>query len=109
VNNGADINIVDSKQVTPLSLAIANNYDNIEVFLKSLGAITKRKMSSNKSKSKLESSVIAEPMLQKYILVTLNKYGQEIPMTNEEIIKFLEANPRIKKLVHDQMPTHEVE
>ncbi len=110
VNRGADFNIIDNKQDTPLSVALKNNCGSIEEYLKSLGAVTKRKISNkSKSRSKLDISCtsVADPKPLKYIFVTLDSHGNEIPMTNEDLIKFLEANPRIKNLLQDQLPTYD--
>jgi ankyrin repeat protein len=112
IDNGADINVVDSKNETPLSHAFQMKKDSIVQYLESKGAAnstkTRKTMNKSKSQSLLDisntESVADQKKTDKYIFMTIDKLGNEVPMSNEDLMKFLNSNPRIKALLLDQLP-----
>ena len=52
----------------------------------------------------LSESIVEQSNVKKYIFVSVDINGNEIPMTNEEVLKFLDTQPKIKQLLKDQLP-----
>jgi ankyrin repeat protein len=114
-NYGADINVIDNKKKTPLAYAYDNNHKDIIMYLEAKGATqpqSRKKNNKSRSKSQLDMSNISNmsnvestsQKTERYIFMTIDSEGNDTPMSNEQLYKFLESNPKIKKLLSNQLP-----
>jgi hypothetical protein len=120
IKNGANINKVDKKRQTPISYASKMNQESIVELLIENGVnkpdrrIKEKAKNNNIHNSKIERKKTTEEIEhnkkiimniqvpKKYVLVKINKNGEKIPLTEQEINEFMQKNTEINDLVSNR-------